>query len=161
MYHTMCYMFIYRYWFKGSFSLMISMGVTWIFGLLSLHKFLLPFIYLFAIFTSLQVSVLWDFACALRVSYRVYGYSFCLWCYLIQYATLFHYTITVQHLCCIVGTPVWQKDVVFYYWVNLQHPRVFLQLQEKFHSYKFLLVHPYQFRLICKYHTMLMFRLYQ
>ena len=63
MYHTMCYMFIYRYWFKGSFSLMISMGVTWIFGLLSLHKFLLPFIYLFAIFTSLQVSVLGFYMC--------------------------------------------------------------------------------------------------
>ena len=47
----------HRFWFKGCFSLIVSMGITWVFGLLALHEFLLPLIYLFAIFTSLQVCV--------------------------------------------------------------------------------------------------------
>ncbi|XP_065912743.1 adhesion G protein-coupled receptor E3-like isoform X2 [Dysidea avara] len=65
------------YWFKGSFSLMISMGVTWIFGLLSFHEFLLPFIYLFAIFTSLQG--LWIFLLFVVLSHPVRESSKKMW----------------------------------------------------------------------------------
>ena len=50
-------MWPHRYWFKGCFTLIISMGITWVFGLVALHELLLPFIYLFAIFTSIQVWV--------------------------------------------------------------------------------------------------------
>lgn len=42
------------YWFKGSLSLIVIMGINWIFGLLVLHEYLLPLIYLFAITTTLQ-----------------------------------------------------------------------------------------------------------
>ncbi|XP_065904474.1 adhesion G protein-coupled receptor E5-like [Dysidea avara] len=42
------------YWFRGSMSLIIVMGINWIFGVLLLHKYLLPLIYLFAISTAVQ-----------------------------------------------------------------------------------------------------------
>ena len=47
---------MYRYWFRGSVSLIVIMGINWILGLLVLHEYLLPIIYLFAITTALQVS---------------------------------------------------------------------------------------------------------
>ena len=39
-------------------SLIIVMGINWIFGVLLLHKYLLPLIYLFAISTAVQVRSL-------------------------------------------------------------------------------------------------------
>ncbi|XP_065911955.1 adhesion G protein-coupled receptor L3-like isoform X2 [Dysidea avara] len=42
------------YWFRGSMSLIIIMGINWIFGVLLFHEYLLPLIYLFAISTALQ-----------------------------------------------------------------------------------------------------------
>jgi len=37
-------------------SLIIIMGINWVFGVFVFHEYLLPIIYLFAITTALQVS---------------------------------------------------------------------------------------------------------
>ncbi|XP_065909477.1 latrophilin-like protein LAT-2 [Dysidea avara] len=42
------------YWFRGSTSLIVMMGINWIFGALLFHETLLPLIYVFAITTALQ-----------------------------------------------------------------------------------------------------------
>ncbi|XP_065916199.1 adhesion G protein-coupled receptor L4-like isoform X2 [Dysidea avara] len=42
------------YWFRGSMSLIIIMGINWVFGVILFHEYILPLIYLFAITTSLQ-----------------------------------------------------------------------------------------------------------
>ena len=42
-------------------SLIIIMGINWVFGVLLFHNYLLPLIYLFAISTALQVSSVYDY----------------------------------------------------------------------------------------------------
>jgi len=51
--YSMC-----RYWFRGSVSLIVMMGINWIFGVLLFHESLLPLVYVFSVTTALQVSVI-------------------------------------------------------------------------------------------------------
>jgi len=67
--YSMC-----RYWFRGSASLIIMMGINWIFGVLLFHERLLPLVYVFSITTALQVSVIIKLADLYYLSCRVFGF---------------------------------------------------------------------------------------
>jgi len=72
----------FRYWFKRNVSLIIFMGLNWIFGVLLFHEYLLPLVYVFAITTALQVRI----HVIIKKSYfslihlhRVFGFLLSLW----------------------------------------------------------------------------------